>query len=267
MKDNRGKWLFKDTFGNQFFNECDKIVNDEILFKNFKQNSIFSLIIGNDVRGKNVSDILYDKIKETPIFKDVKTYKTNDLYGNPKLYNYPDIGKISSGTLYFMYLLNDIINKFGDINKLNVVEIGSGYGGQAKILLDNGVNHYTCVDVKQPLSLCRKYLELFNYRNVNYINTDELSINNFKDKYDLVISNWCLSEFDNEGIKYYIDNIIQFVDNGYFLMNISDIKRKNFLINELKKHFKIVVIEDEEVKTHTNNNFLVYVTNNKTNLF
>ena len=47
---NKGNWIPKDTTGNKFFQECERIVSDESLFNNFKRNNIFTTIIGNDVR-------------------------------------------------------------------------------------------------------------------------------------------------------------------------------------------------------------------------
>ena len=260
METNKGEWIPKNSIGNPFFTECGKIVNDESLFSNFKRNNIFCQIIGNDVRDVKICNILYNRVKSSPLFGDIEKYKTNDIYGNPIKYRYDDIGEISPGTLYFMDVLNDIINKFGNLNEFNVLEIGSGYGGQAKIILDYGCKGYTCLDVKEPLSLCEKYLNLFNYDNVTYIPTEEIDSINFETKsYDLVISNWCLSEFNKEGIEFYITNIIQHVKKGYFLMNVWDQDRKNFIIDTMSKYFSVVNIESESVDTHSGKNFLLYI--------
>ena len=260
MEIKKGQWIVNQYIGNKFFIECDKIVNDEALFNNFKRNDMFCQIIGNDVRNINISNHLYERVKNTPIYKDIEKYKTNDIYGNPMKYSYDDIGTISPGTLYFMDVLNDIINKFGDLNNFNIVELGSGYGGQAKIILDYGCKKYTCIDVKEPLSLCQKYLKLFNYNNVEFISTEEIDNIEFETKeYDLIISNWCLSEFDNDGIEFYIEKIIKHVKKGYFLMNIWDEPRKNFLIDTISKYFSTVKVESESTKTNINQNFLLYV--------
>ena len=257
----KGKWIPLDTIGSPFVVECDKICDNEELFKNFKRNGVFCGIIGNDVRDKNTSDQLYNKLKGTKIFNDIDTYKTNDIYGNPVLFEYPEIGHISPGTLYFMDVLNDIKDKIGDISNLNIVEIGSGYGGQAKILLDYGVKTYTCIDLKEPLRLCEKYLNLFNYNNVHFINTDKLDglDEYFFEQYDLVISNWCLSEFDIDGMSYYINKIIKNVHRGYFLMNIWDKERKEYLINTLNNLFTKVNIYEENIKSAWSNNFLLCI--------
>ena len=118
---------------------------------------------------------------------------------------------------------------------------------------------YTCIDVLEPLNLCKKYLNIFKDDNVSFVNVENLDDLDFENKYDLVISNWCLSEFNVEGIGYYINNIIRFIDRGYFLMNIWDNDRKNFTINEFSKFFENVYIENEITKTNFNKNFLLWI--------
>lgn len=255
---NKGKWQPIDTVGGSFFDECKKIVEDESLFDGFKLNPIFCNVIGNDMRDKNISDQLFEKIKNKEVFKDIEKYKSNDVYGKPILYNYEECGNISPGTLYFLNVLDDILTKVGDIQNFNVVEIGTGYGGQAKIILDYGVKSYTCVDVKEPLSLCKKYLDLFNYNNVSYITTNDLDTIDNK-QYNLIISNWCVSEFDDEGISFYLEKIIKNCDYGYFLMNIWDKNRKDSLLGLFSKYFSVVETEDEFTKTSPHPNFLLFL--------
>lgn len=153
--ENRDIWIPNQTMGKNFFDVCLNFVNNESSFSSFKRNSVFTTIIGNDVRDKSVSDIIYNSLisSKSNLLDKIDLFKKNDLYGSPKLYDYPKIGLISPGTLYFINVLKQIIEHFGDISKFNVVEIGSGYGGQSKIILDYGVNMYTCVDVNEPLQL------------------------------------------------------------------------------------------------------------------
>lgn len=258
MNEKKGNWLAESS--DSFFKECSNIVNSKILFDNFKQNNIFTKIIGNDVRSVSVANQCLEKIKNSNLLNLIEKFKTNDKYGNPLLNSHEGIGQISGGTLYFIAILDDIINKIKDVKNLNIIEIGSGYGGQAKIILDYGVKNYTCVDVKEPLSLCKKYLSLFSYENVNFLDTSEIKNSELVESNNLVISNWCLSEFDNNGIKYYIDNIIKKCDYGYFLMNCWDIERQDFIKTEMAKHFSSISVIGEEIETHSSgNNFLLYI--------
>ena len=255
-----GEWIPKNSVGNPFFKECEKITKTEELFNNFKTNNIFCQIIGNDVRDFHTASLIFEKIKNSKLLENINLFKTNDEFGSPIKYFFENLGEISPGTLYFIYILDDIIKKFGNLQNFKILEIGSGYGGQAKIILDNICQKYTCVDVKEPLFLCKKYLNLFNFQNVNFLPVDQLEEINFEDEdIDLVISNWCLSEFNINGIKYYIDKIIRYCNKGYFMMNVWDQERKNFLISEFKKYFDVVETEAEHIQTHSNQNFLLYV--------
>lgn len=251
-------WLAQNA--KDFFNECDLIASNEDLFLNFKRNEIFCTIVGNDVRDLRVANDCYNKIVNSNLIKDIEKFKENDLHGNPIIIDFPKIGKISIGTLYFLFILNDILIKLGDIKDFNIIEIGTGYGGQAKIILDYGIKNYTCLDVTQPLKLCKKYLNLFNYKNINFINFEEISKTNFIN-YDLVISNWCLSEFDIEGINFYIEKIIKKCKYGYFLINAWDEERKNFIKSKLENYFDLQIFP-EEIQTHPSGlNYLLTIKN------
>jgi hypothetical protein len=250
-----GSWMVPDNSeNNNFFKFCREASESEIYFSSFKTNPNFTPIIGNDVRGYDIAKSSLKKITDYSLLDNIEKYKENDLLGSPPLHFFPTIGKISSGTLYFMFILNNILEEFGDITNFDVCEIGSGYGGQANILLTYGVNQYTCIDNFSTLSLAKKYLTKNNKTNVIYYDTDNIETDR---NYDLVISNWCLSEMDQTGISFYIDNIVSKSRFGYFEMNMWDQDRKNFLLNEMKKHFKTVKVVDEIIKTHSNNNFLL----------
>lgn len=255
MKQFKGKWLPQQRVGNDFLQECSNIVNDDALFSNFKQNNKFHAVIGNDRLRKNISDVLYKNIENVDdIIRNIEKYKTNDIHGNPVLYDYPKTGKISPGTLYFLNILQSLKKYFNDINDFNIVEIGGGYGGQAKIILDYGVTSYHVIDVPPALQLCKKYLSKYDYNNIFYYEDNNIPLNS----YDLVISNWALSEFDEEGISSYVENVVQHCDRGYFLMNIWD-HRKDFILSLLKKIFSVVDVYQEHPKTHKNNNWVLVV--------
>jgi putative sugar O-methyltransferase len=155
-EDNLKNW---DTiFGSSFFDEIESILKLDDKFENFKQNEIFRIVIGNDVRSKEISDKVYKIIKkQNPDLLKNKSLLDNDLYGGPKIYNYDGLD-ISPGTLYFIMILSDLKKYFGDLSDKNIIEIGGGYGGQAKIVTDYGCKSYTLIDVEPTIYLARKYL-------------------------------------------------------------------------------------------------------------
>lgn len=250
-------WLPQESVGEAFLKECEKICNNEELFATFKQNYIFGKVIGNDVRSKAIADILYANLEgDDFILENISKYLENDKYGNPLLYKYPK-ATISPGTLYFLNILQSLRYNFGDLSKFDIVEIGGGYGGQGKIIIDSGIQSYSFIDVAETLGLCKKYIELFNHK-CDYFCFPITPARDF----DLVLSNWCLSEFDNNGIEFYFENVIKNCQNGFFLMNIWD-ERKSFLLNLANKYFESVSCIPEYPKTHENDNWTLIVKKRK----
>ena len=249
-----GRWVLDLTKDTSFFDFCKQATIYDDAFDTFKTNNNFTRIIGNDVRSYQIAKMCLENITKKEILNEIEKYKENDRLGSPLLYSFPNIGSISPGTLYFMFILENILNEFGDIKNFNICEIGSGYGGQANTVLTYGAKEYTCIDNVSTLGLAKKYLNRNNKSNVVFYDTDNIETDR---NYDLVISKWCLSEMDKDGIKFYIDKIISKSKYAYFEMNIWDLDRKQYLLDEIGKHFKTVKISDEIIKTHANNNFLL----------
>lgn len=252
-----GTWVYeKEPIVDGFKDVCISAIENDNVFNTFKQNSKFCTVIGNDVLDKNISDKIYNNLFEGNLItiEELHKYKSNDLIGSPHLYEYDHIGKISPGTIYFANILKELRKYFGSLSNHRIVEIGGGYGGQAKIILDSGVISYTLIDIDPTLQLCKKYLSNFSYNNVEFVKADSIKINS----YDTVISNWCLSEFDKEGMSFYIESIIKHCSQGYFLMNTWD-DRREYLLSEMRKYFTYVQTFEEFPKTHQNNNWILIV--------
>ena len=256
-----GKWDggIVANLEDEFLNECVEISKSKDKFLKFKRNPIFCKVIGNDIRAKDVSDKWYDYLKDTDLMNDIKVYKTNDLVGNPMLYFYSKTHAISPGTLCFLSVLNDINTRLVDIKDKKVCEIGSGYGGQAKIFLDYGVASMDVIDREETLKLASKYLGLFKYDNLNCHKTSNIKTK----QYDLVVSNWCLSELDRAGMTFYLDNVIKQSKSGYFLTNFRDQKKQRWLKDKLSEIFEEVIVEKEIPKTNEIQNYVFLCKNNK----
>jgi phospholipid N-methyltransferase len=249
------KTLEGNTWAGSFFEFCTQAIDDENLFKDFKQHPIFTSIVGSDVRGADFAQQCLNQITNPKLQPLLTKFNSGDHYGNPPMYEIEGIGSIAAGTLYHTAILNEILERVGEVEKAKVIEIGPGYGGQAKVLLDYGVESYTLIDMLAPSKLQQKYLGLFGYSNVEFWDAE-----NLKDgQWDLVISNWCLSEFNNEGIEFYVNNIISKCKAGYFLMNLWDTERRSFVVELMKKHFSDVQVFQETIRTHSGPNWLLVV--------
>lgn len=238
---------------------CMQIAVNHKLFKTFKTNSQFVRVIGNDIRGEKVANEIYNYLKDNApqLLTDtmLDRFCENDELGEPPLHKF---GKreISSGTLIFMLHLHRIISAFGKYIH-NIVEIGSGYGGQALILKKyfEESHFYKCVDTEGVLHLCETYLGNWDY-DIDFVDAND---NIPKSHHELVISNYCLNEMNEEGIDFYMDRIVGLADKAYLAVgNFSmDIPRNKYLIDSLRKHFQYVEIHPEYPKITTHNNYYI----------
>lgn len=225
---------------------------------NFKRDSIYRTIVGNDMRDKKTAEkfFFYLKNNSPEVFAKLDKFTSNDSLGGPNIYQIDNVS-ISPGTLRYIKVLSDIV----DIEPKSIVEIGSGYGGQAYItsLFFEDIE-YSMIDLTEPLLLCKKYLETISPdKSYNYINSNNIII---KSEYDLVISDYCLSEFDQNGMNFYLNEVVKKSKNGYFSVN-SKPKMKKYLIEQLKLIFETVEIYDEDPKTTHHPNIMIKCKNNK----
>ena len=251
-----GRWL---PPADQFKKVCIEISKD---LSNFKRNSIYSGFIGNDLRNKVTAIAFYEHIRGNyPYLLEknlLNNFLINDRIGAPYIYNIDGV-KISPGTLRFMRVLGDILNIDDEIK--NIVEIGSGYGGQALIIKSYlTMVDYNLIDIPESMMVARSYLRENNC-NVTFMDINNINSDNY---YDLVISDYCLSELDLDGIGFYIKNIIEKCKYGYFTVNsISDSVLFKELTEQLNSIFNDVSITEEVPKTSHHSNHIFICKDNK----
>lgn len=240
----QGKWLpesdsFKET--------CLEISKD---LCGFKRNPEFIKYIGNDMRKIDVAKSFYDYIKDKYMYLLQYDYRINDIVGDPNIFIF-DNKEISPGTLRFIKVIGDICEHFGNVRK--IVEIGSGYGGQALVFnIVQNVN-YTCIDIPECLEVARSYHNTLGWKSCHYISTDNIK----QQEYDLCISDYCLGEMDLDGIKFYIKNVIFQCKYAYITAN-RDGQYFSTMCAILMDNFKTVDCLDEEPKTTKHNNCIIY---------
>lgn len=232
---------------------CKQVIEHPDLFRDFKRHPNYQLMLEHTTYEQGL-EYLNFIISEYP---DLESYfnkfRENDLLGNPVTYEYGKYGKFSPTTLRYIKVAGDLKNKFGDLSKMHIVEIGAGYGGQCKILSDlQGFASYTIIDLPECNALTKKYLDLHGIKNVFLISNDKLSQ---AKNYDLVISNYAFSEIDEIEQKKYIDLIIGPTSHGYMTMNFTshlyNIQSMSIegLISELIKKDKKGKVEKEKPLT------------------
>ncbi len=196
---------------------CIQAATNPQVFKDFKRHPICLHVI--EGLAHHIGLQYYEVIKsEFPeILNMVEMFRENDAIGNPLTYEYKGIGKFSPPTIRFIKVAAELEQRFGDLSKLRIIEIGGGYGGQCQIVSKLGFKHYTIVDLPETIQLVRKYIETTGVKNVSLF--DRTQIDQVNGQFDLIISNYAFSEIGREEQQKYITKIIEHVPNGYMLMN------------------------------------------------
>lgn len=178
----------------------------------------------------------------TKICPELRSYfdkfRASDKHGSPVVYNLGEYGKFNGSTARYIYFLAEMIELFGSLDAMNIVEIGGGYGGQCKIIMDCfEVKSYTIVDLLPVLKLQHRYLNKFDYKNIAFKQMKELKKNY---SYDLIISNYAFTECHKKIQETYINKIVTKSKRGYIKCNFMshNIGFPQLTKKELLKHIK-----------------------------
>jgi putative sugar O-methyltransferase len=161
-------------------------------------------------------------LNQTPALLDrLEVFRENDAVGSPDLAEYPE-GMISPTTWRYIKVLSDLQLLFGSLNGWHIAEIGVGYGGQCKVLNDaHDVASYTLYDLEPVVSLATKYASESGSAVVNKLRPADFRRlgDDPPVTFDLVISNWALSECATEVQDRYIEHVLRRSRHGYITYN------------------------------------------------
>jgi putative sugar O-methyltransferase len=203
-----------------FLNGINTALRNEDAFRAFKRLPGIEAIEGvPPAQGEQYRAIV---LQQTPALIDHwSKFRENDLCGNPRTAEYPE-GPMSPTTWRYIKVLSDLQMLFGDLTGWDVAEIGAGYGGQYKIIQDVYTpGSYTIYDLPAVMKLIVKYLEhvgcpsLQRVRNADFHKLPEEPPRT----YDLVLSNWALSECTREVQDLYIEHVLRRSRRGYVTYN------------------------------------------------
>ncbi len=207
---------------------CYNAAKHDEIFKNFRRYVVYRAIVESctDEEGMDYLEVIlndYDfKITDAQ-WKDILL---NDKLGNPIPCTYEfgnDVLTCSPMTLRYSKVFCDIVKLF-DVNSLQTVtEVGVGYGGQCRILINAlPIERYNLVDLPEALMLAEKFLTTLDTAgDIRYIDGTHL----YNDlPCDLLISNYAFSELTKAVQKFYIDKIISKSKAGYMTWNYTAMK-------------------------------------------
>lgn len=241
---------------------CLQAAENDEYFLNFKRHPLYVIILEHLTyeQGEQYLQVIQSEYPE--ILEGCDKFRENDLLGNPKIFDYGDIGFFSPTTLRYMKVAAELRKRFGpQLQQMNIVEIGGGYGGQCKVLADlYGFGSYTIIDLAQSNALSKKYLNLLGVTNVHFISNTELDL---AGKYDLVISNYAFSELETHEQIQYWEKVIKPTSHGYFTLNF--VTNKSFahfslpeILYRLKKASRTPITESENPLTDWDNILLTW---------
>lgn len=231
--------------------------NDEV-FKTFKQDNNYNFVLEHTDQNVGLGYINY--IKNTKIdLSNLDKFKENDEQGSPIKYMYEQpFGLISATTLRYIKVLSEIEMIFGSLNGKKIVEIGVGYGGQSKMIMDYfNIAEYNYVDLPEVLNLTQKYLKKYNYENINFYGYENLP----DTEYDFIISNYAFTECNRDIQNIYLDKIINKSKMGYITGNYIgqyfnvDTMSKYEIQEKINKKSSFI---EEVPLTHQNNYILIW---------
>lgn len=242
-------WLASNDTQTRYEQAVKEAIVNEDNFKTFKSNGNYNCIVGMSEGWQ--APLFYEHIRThyPKIFLELDKFKNNDSIGSPVMWTSDDGHHISVNTLRHLKTLCDLITHFGLLDGFVVAELGIGYGGVSFMVNSQyKVKDYVLCDLPNVQELAQKYLKSFNIETT----TDR----NKHNKFDLFISEFCLSEFNDEGIYTFYNDLIVKSDRIYLTMNLHDEARKTAFLNRVQQDFTITVL-DEYPKTRWPNYIIV----------
>jgi len=211
-------WCADNDIEEKYLSLCVAAASNDVFFELFKSHPYYTPILEH-VSFYDGFD-LYNRLEKnnSSLLENYPNVWSNDSIGNPNTIMVSD-RTVSPTTLRYLNVLSELMDCFGDLRGLKIVEIGGGYGGQRKIIYDVfSVEDYTIIDLPEVSMLQQRYLREFDLENKTtfYNNKD------YKQgiQYDLVISNYALSELSDSAQREYVEDILINSERGYLTCNI-----------------------------------------------
>jgi hypothetical protein len=155
----------------------------------------------------------------------LRQFAATDEVGSPShVASYGLSHTLSCKTIQQMSDIASIVQLLGHaLNCAHIIEIGGGYGGLAKNLIDVvRPTSYTIVDLPEALLLQSRFLSSFNTTRdavhyVEFFTNQTNAISSLRHEYDLCISTSAFGELRYEPRKLYFDTIFTRCRSGYLL--------------------------------------------------
>lgn len=251
-----------DTIYVKYRESLQNLENDPSIFKNFKNYRYFNEILEHtDFVFGTQYKALIEKEFNRKVEEFVDIVNLNDSIGNPARYDFDGLVMSPSNLRYIYHALlleNKCKKWFTGKKKISVLEIGGGYGGlclfMKKIFKDFEID-YTIIDLPEPSALQNKFFaeaKLSDAKSISQLDIETI----VGKKYDLVISNYCISEIGRENQEEYFKKIINNCDKKFFIWNYLTKVKKFFFIKtfdiDLLDKSDYIVEPERPLTSHVN---------------
>lgn len=244
-------WEIKDHIIEQYLNCCKEAITDEKVFSTFRSDERYTKILEH--QSIQTATNYLNKIKESNPDLLKFAIKDNDLIGSPVLIDFDEEFKCSPSLLQYIGVLSNIVNNLGSIKDYKIIEIGAGFGSQCKIIQDAyDIKCYHIIDLDEVELLQDKYLKSFKKQ----YKVDFFNINSYEHHilphYDLVISNYALSEIIEPAQSLYVRNVLLNSEHGYITCN-----EPICLIDLLKSKFASTIQITKDIEGEVESNYII----------
>ena len=234
---------------------CELAVDNEEVFARFKSEAAYKTILEHVgyVNGLRYLAILNERGVDLPThFLDA-----HSKIGDPELYTFRGLGKISPSLLRYFKVASDFDELFPKWRDMDIVEVGIGYGGQIAVLKDRGHRReYLGLDLSPVVKLADKYLTTSSRYSGYILQGSDKKLPNKEGHH--FVSNYAFSELGPEIQEAYYLSVIASSKSGYVSWNnLSQSSLGGISLDYFTKRVGGRVIEESPL-THPNNCIVVW---------
>ena len=193
---------------------------DDALFASFRSQFQENNYAGIEALapGWGIEGMEFIRKRAPDVLLQLERFMETDTIGEPERQQYGDY-LLSTVVVRYIKVASDLLQLFGRLDGMNIIEIGAGFGGQCKILSDLfRFASYTLIDLPEVLNLHHRFLGHFGVRNVYYLDPTREDWR-ASDHYDLIISNYVYTELSETDQNIYYRRVLKNSQRGYITDN------------------------------------------------
>jgi hypothetical protein len=240
-------------------------VTNPRVFQSFRRDPRYTAVV--ETLWLETGQAYLDRIDDADVRALCLQSAAADAIGGPVTHLYEGVA-LAPTTLRYGKVLADLIALVPHFPVLeDIVEIGVGHGGQARLVAEYAaggglrLKTYTCLDLAPVLLLARQYLEHFRL-DLRFRFASKLELGR-DERWQLAISNYAFSEFDRALQEEYLERVLLRAEAGYLTMNsgLTEAAWKNhacFTAEELCRLLPNAALIDEDPPSAPGNYRLVF---------